>query len=145
MDGFAPSYKHVMPGCSQGNNVWMLRDMARAKAALGDSATATHFRSLASGMAKQTIDKMYTASGDKNHGWFNVLFPDTATNAVAHEMRHVVDFFSVTFGLCGSTDQDCDYTLQMRKELGDWFREESVTSTWIRHGARIDVCSDARW
>ena len=31
MDGFSPTYKHVMPGCSQGNNVWMLRDFASFK------------------------------------------------------------------------------------------------------------------
>lgn len=22
MDGFSPTYEHVMPGCSQGNSVW---------------------------------------------------------------------------------------------------------------------------
>ena len=35
MDGFAPSYKHVMPGCSQGNSVWMLRDFAAYRESQG--------------------------------------------------------------------------------------------------------------
>ena len=41
MDGFSPTYKHVMPGCSQGNNVWIMRQVARLRE-LGrlDEATA---------------------------------------------------------------------------------------------------------
>ena len=45
------------------------------------------------------------------------------------------DFFSVTFGLCGITQPQsaiCDFSPSVRRELGDWFRSESVTSTWIR-------------
>ena len=56
-------------------------------------------------------------------------------------MRHVIDFFSVTFGLCGITDQPCDFTNVMRRELGDWFRQESVTSTWIRATSPKCNCS----
>jgi hypothetical protein len=60
----------------------------------------------------------------------------------AHEMRHVVDFFSVTFGMCGLTDQPCDFSPQVRSELGNWFRAESVTKTWIRATSPKCNCSN---
>ena len=40
MDGFSPTYKHVMPGCSQGNTVWMLRDFASYREGQGRAADA---------------------------------------------------------------------------------------------------------
>jgi len=55
-----------------------------------------------------------------------------------------VDFFSVTFGLCGITtpgDNTCDFTPEVRQALGDWFRAESVTSTWIRATSPTCNCS----
>ena len=213
MDGFSPTYKHVMPGCSQGNNVWMLREMARTKEALGDAAEAARLRGFAASMSAETLDKTYTSSGEGT-GWFNVIFPPSGTgddrnderdggaaaapaapahitaaaaaaaaaapitaaaaaslryignhtatssypyptprvpssaaaskavdHVVAYEMRHVVDFFSVTFGLCGHTDQLCDFSPRIRAELGDWFRKESVTSTWIRATSPKCNCS----
>ena len=60
------------------------------------------------------------------------------------EMRHVVDFFSVTFGICGITtpgDTACNFEPAVRKALGDWFRGESVTSTWIRATSPECNCS----
>ena len=68
--------------------------------------------------------------------------PSEGSNMTAHEMRHVVDFFSVTFGLCGLNDDvDCDFTPEVRQELLNWFVNESVTSTWIRATSPMCNCS----
>ena len=131
MDGFSPTYKHVMPGCSQGNNVWIMRQVARLREVQGRASEAAELRGLAKAMAKQTIDVMY----EKGKGFFNVVFPTTtpsqdqgqgpasataagagasagasagagagasAVKVQSYEMRHAVDFFSITFGLCGA-------------------------------------------
>ena len=43
------------PGCSQGNNIWMLRELARMREAQGNATGAAELRALASDMARQTI------------------------------------------------------------------------------------------
>jgi hypothetical protein len=144
MDGFSPTYKHVMPGCSQGNTVWMLRDFAayrKSQGGMANTADATRLRKMAAGLASDTMSKMYQSIAGL--GWFNVVFPGASDNAslTVNQMRHVVDFFSVTFGLCGITDQPCDFPDTMRRELGDWFRQESVTSSWIRATSPKCNCS----
>ena len=157
MDGFSPTYKHVMPGCSQGNTVWMLRDFASYRESQGESAEAARLRSMAAALSKDTMSKMYHAQD--GHGWFNLIFPPAASAdsvssitgdsnqlLTVYEMRHVVDFFSVTFGFCGITQPNssiCDFTPAIRRELGDWFREESVTSSWIRATSPQCNCSNS--
>ena len=172
MDGFSPTYKHVMPGCSQGNTVWVLRDFASYREAQGNTKDATRLRAMAAALSKDTMDKMYQSYDGK--GRFNIIFPpgggdeqpDTASLAgstgrdtaastksgatapelTVKEMRHVVDFFSVTFGLCGITQPGsavCDFTPEQRAELGAWFRDESVTSTWIRATSPSCNCSNS--
>jgi hypothetical protein len=156
MDGFSPTYKHVMAGCSQGNNAWMLRDFASYRAAQGRATDAAELRRLAAGIVKDTMGLMYQSEG--GHGWFNLIHPSSA-NASApppaaadavtrHEMRHVVDFFSVTFGLCGLADDDggdqiCDFSPQQRRELGAWFRGESVTRSWVRATSPTCNCNNS--
>ena len=93
---------------------------------------------------------MYEVSSD-GHGWFNIIFPPSECNSTAcvqeltvKEMRHVVDFFSVTFGLCGITQPNssiCDFSSEQRQALGNWFRHESVTSSWIRATSPQCNCS----
>ncbi len=141
MDGFSPTYKHVMPGCSQGNTVWYLRDFATYRESLGNKTGAARLRELAAAVASETMQKMYTSHDGV--GFFNVIFPPAATtpNLTVYEMRHVVDFFSVTFGLCGLSDQPCDFLPQQRRELASWFRSESVTKTWIRATSPKTNCS----
>eukprot|EP00039_Didymoeca_costata_P004349 m.72778 g.72778 ORF g.72778 m.72778 type:complete len:733 (-) comp12357_c0_seq3:125-2323(-) len=135
MDGFSPTYKHVMPGCGQGNNIFMLRDLATY-----NSQNKEQLLAKAKGLVDDTISKMYSSSN--GHGWFNVIFPGKDNKTLdVYEMRHVVDFFSVTFGMCG-TRQPCDMAPKMREELGAWFREESVTSTWIRATSPRCNCSN---
>eukprot|EP01046_Picozoa_sp_COSAG06_P025616 COSAG06_NODE_2163_length_7438_cov_2.447200_7_plen_421_part_00 len=157
MDGFSPTYKHVMPGCSQGNTVWMLRDFASFRESQGRTADAAKLRKMAAGLTTDTMDKLYLADPETGHGYFNLVFPpgnSTSSNAAlpegasqqltVKEMRHVVDFFSVTFGLCGITspsDKSCSFTPEVRKALGEWFRKESVTSTWIRATSPTCNCS----
>eukprot|EP00040_Diaphanoeca_grandis_P030960 m.184217 g.184217 ORF g.184217 m.184217 type:complete len:635 (+) comp32181_c5_seq16:689-2593(+) len=216
MDGFSPTYKHVMPGCSQGNNVWMLRDFATLRETQGRHADATKLRGLAANLSKESMELLYT-SNTQGHGWFNVVHPTnetsktninsnnknnsptnstehntTATNptanntttnnvnskkrtqsigntgdvttnstrvhtsasasslpsspatVVVYEMRHVVDFFSMTFGLCGLSDQPCDFDARTKEELGNWFRLESVTSNWIRATSPKCNCSNIK-
>ena len=165
MDGFSPTYKHTMAGCSQGNNVWMLRDWASRREAQGKHAEAAELRTAAKSIVKDTMTLSYESKN--GHGWFNVLQPlpngtgvstrvregnvhdvgngnvtTTVTTAVvSFEMRHVVDMFSVTFGFCGLSDQPCDLSSTQRKELAAWFKEESVTSTWIRATSPQTNCS----
>ena len=142
MDGFSPTYKHVMPGCSQGNNLWMLRETARLRTAQGNASAAAELRSQAAAMARETLATSYTSKGGR--GWFNVLADESVNGTgplTAYEMRHVVDFFSVTFGMCSGPAAECDLTAQMRAELGAWFRTESVTSTWIRATSPRTNCS----
>jgi hypothetical protein len=76
MDGFSPTYKHVMPGCSQGNNIWIMRQVARLREVQGKDDTATLLRELSAAMAKETIDVMY----EKGKGYFNVIFPTNNTD-----------------------------------------------------------------
>ena len=62
MDGFSPTYKHVMPGCSQGNNVWMLRDFASFRDSQGRSSDATKLRQYADMIVNETMQKMSVLS-----------------------------------------------------------------------------------
>ena len=81
MDGFSPTYKHVMPGCSQGNSVWMLRDFASFRESQGgaaNTADAAQLREMAAGLAKDTMEKLNQAKD--GHGWFNVIFPNGGTS-----------------------------------------------------------------
>ena len=61
--------------------------------------------------------------------------------ACRYEMRHAVDFYSVTFGFCGLTSQPCDFSPRIRQELAAWFMDESLTSTWIRATSPKTNCS----
>ena len=87
----------LMEGCFESS--WSLIERRWSQAAA--------LRANASALAKATMQQMYTAEGGR--GWFNVIWPPDASGGPApeelkvFEMRHVVDFFSVTFGLCGLT------------------------------------------
>eukprot|EP00040_Diaphanoeca_grandis_P021873 m.116789 g.116789 ORF g.116789 m.116789 type:complete len:861 (+) comp28539_c0_seq1:178-2760(+) len=141
MDGFSPTYQHVLPGM-QGNNIWMMRQLARLRELQGQTTKATQLRAHANAMATETIANMYTSEHGK--GWFNVVWP-TGSNGTkpleAHEMRHVVDFFSATFGLCSSTHEKCDLDATARQELSSWFHEELKTKDWIRATSPRCNCS----
>ena len=95
----------------------------------------------AAALSAETLRSTYAARDGR--GFFNLVFPPDAAGGplVGWEMRHVVDFFSVTFGLCGLSDQPCDFNASVRAELGRWFREESVTSDWIRATSPRTNCS----
>ena len=133
-----------MAGCSQGNNVWMLRDFASFREAQGRLDDAATLRKHAAALSSDSMSLMYNTDTATGHGWFNVLHPESAggsqrhvttttdqghshghgtaghagtasqppppppappappaTSVASYEMRHVVDFFSMTFGLCG--------------------------------------------
>ena len=79
----------------------MLRDFAayrESQGGAGNLADAARLRKMAAGLASDTMDKMYQA--EDGLGWFNVVFPGKAAcdPLTVMQMRHVVDFFSVTFG-----------------------------------------------
>jgi hypothetical protein len=132
----------------------MLRQLARLRELQGRPAAADALRASAQAMADETMRLMYSADdshGDGGRGWFNVVWP-TGPNGtrplVAHEMRHVVDFFSVTFGLCGTNTAPggqggalCDFDAPTRAQLGRAFREELKTSDWIRATSPQCDCS----
>ena len=86
----------VLPSCAT-----VLRDFAayrESQGGAGNLADAARLRKMAAGLASDTMDKMYQA--EDGLGWFNVVFPGKAASdpLTVMQMRHVVDFFSVTFG-----------------------------------------------
>ena len=171
IDGFSPTYQHVVPGM-QGNNLWMTRRLAALRDAQGQSARAAELRGLAAGMAAETIGTMYSASSDGERGWFNVLWPalssaddgggggggggvgGQAAQAAqaqrpmlrAYEMRHIVDFFSLAIGMCTDThsngnDGGCDVTAAQRAQLSRFFAAELQTKDWVRATSPVCNCN----
>lgn len=128
----------------------MMRQVARLRELQGNEKMAQDLRQLSAEMAAQTIDVMY----EKGKGYFNVISPVSAPNpsqsqvkVQVNEMRHVVDMFSVTFGMCGGTkNARCDFDDHdgMREEVANWYLAESVTSTWIRATSPRCNCSNTR-
>jgi len=45
--------------------------------------------------------------------------------------------------LCGLTRDKCDFSPTQRAELAKWFREESVTKTWVRATSPKTNCSNS--
>jgi len=72
LDGFSHTYEHVMPGM-QGNNIWMLRQLARLRELQGQQTKSSHLYDLAKTMATETIATMFQSRGDR--GWFNLIWP----------------------------------------------------------------------
>ena len=129
----------------QGNNLWLTRQLAALREAQGDVLRAAELRALAGNMAAETVATMYATSPDGGRGWFNVLYPlpppptaspnnrsTKGTTLVAHEMRHVVDFFSLAFGMCADTHRaagTCDLDAAQRAQLSAWFHKELLVRT----------------
>lgn len=121
-------YMHVLPGM-QGNNIWMVRQLSRLRKEQGKSAEAQALSDEAAKMVDETLRTMYEASADGAHGWWNVIWPvaaekqkhknerDGAPELEVHEMRHVVDYFSMAFGLCGVNGFSCDLNETQRVQL----------------------------
>ena len=70
MDGFSPTYKHVMPGCSQGNNAYMLRQLAALREAQGDGDAAAALRGDAAALSAETLRSTYAARDGR--GFFTI-------------------------------------------------------------------------
>ena len=144
LDGFSRTYEHVMPGM-QGNNIWMMRQLASLRELQGRSSDAQILRAEAAAMAKETIESMFATSADKTHAWWNVVWP-TGPNGTkplqAHEMRHIVDFFSIAFGMCGTKGIECDINNTQRAQLSAFFHGELRTSDWIRATSPACNCSN---
>eukprot|EP01079_Euglenida_sp_SAG-EU17-18_P003828 gene3828-4218_t len=153
VDGMSPNYKHVMPGCSQGNNVWMMRQVARLRELQGNPSRAEELRDLAGSMAKATVKSMYQADGDV--GWFNVIQPAGGSvlsvpgNSVrqpalnVYEERHVIDTFSVVMGFCSDKSVECALDNSTRSGLGQLLASELKTSNWIRATSPRCNCSSS--
>ena len=120
-------YMHVLPGM-QGNNIWMVRQLSRLRKEQGKSAEAQALRDEAAKMVDETMRTMYEASADGAHGWWNVIWPaagkqlhknkrERPAELEVHEMRHVVDYFSMAFGLCGVNGFSCDLNETQRVQL----------------------------
>ena len=119
-------YMHVLPGM-QGNNIWMVRQLSRLRKEQGKSDEAQALSDEAAKMVDETLRTMYEASADGAHGWWNVIWPaekqqhtnkrEGAPELEVHEMRHVVDFFSMAFGLCGVNGFQCDLNGTQRVQL----------------------------
>lgn len=121
-------YMHVLPGM-QGNNIWLVRQLSRLRKEQGKLAQAQALRDEAAKMANETLRTMYGVSSDGAHGWWNVIWPvapdkqshtkerEGAAELEVHEMRHVVDYFSMAFGLCGVSGFACDLDDTQRVQL----------------------------
>lgn len=82
---------HVLPGM-QGNNIWLVRQLARLRSLQGRAVEAEHLTAEANAMAAETIRTMYGTSADGTRGWWNVIWADGPNGTKplrAHEMRHV--------------------------------------------------------
>ena len=116
----------------QGNNIWMVRQLSRLRTEQGENAEAQALRDEAEKMANETLRTMYGVSADNRHGWWNVIWPvvadelsevipgnssDGTPELEAHEMRHVVDYFSMAFGLCGVSGFECNLDETQRLQL----------------------------
>lgn len=140
LDGFSPTYSHVVPGM-QGNNVWLLHLMAWLRTAQGNMTGAEYFSNEAKAMATESVQTLFAESGDGKRGWFNVVWPESDGSLTAHEMRHIVDFFSMTFGLCGEPTAPCTLNATVRSQLSTWFHTELKTATWVRATSPLCNCS----
>jgi hypothetical protein len=143
LDGFSRTYMHVLPGM-QGNNVWMVRQLAQLRELQGRASAAAGLRAEAAAMARESIRTMFAASADGRRGWWNVVWPAGGGRLEAHEMRHVVDFFSMAFGLCGVRGVDCDLDAAQRAQLSTFFHEELRTADWIRATSPACNCNNSR-
>jgi len=145
LDGFSSTYMHVLPGM-QGNNIWTVRQLANLRRLQGNQAEAARLHAEARTMAEETVATMFATSQDKERGWFNVIYaagPNGTKPLVAHEMRHVVDLFSLVFGLCGVKGTACDLTPTQRAQLSTFFHQELKTSDWIRATSPACNCSNS--
>jgi hypothetical protein len=151
LDGFSVTYQHVIPGM-QGNNIWMTRQLARLRHLQGDRTKASALRNEAAAMAAETVATMFASSRDREHAWFNVIHPAASGTKPlrSNEMRHVVDFFSMIFGLCGvktnSAEGDVSspcisLSVQKREQLSRFFHQELATVDWIRATSPQCNCS----
>eukprot|EP01047_Picozoa_sp_COSAG01_P077186 COSAG01_NODE_13811_length_1532_cov_1.205862_2_plen_347_part_01 len=95
---------------------------------------------------------MFASSRDREHAWFNVIHPAASGTKPlrSNEMRHVVDFFSMIFGLCGvktnSAEGDVSspcisLSVQKREQLSRFFHQELATVDWIRATSPQCNCS----
>jgi len=57
-------------------------------------------------------------------------------------MRHVVDWFSMAFGLCGVSGVECDLSTQQRAQLAAFVKEELKTVDWIRATSPACNCNN---
>ena len=150
LDGFAKTYEHVLPGM-QGNNIWMTRQLAWLRELQGRAAEARSLRAEASAMSAETVRTMFATSRDGQRAWWNVLWPEGEGGLAegqplrAYEMRHVVDFFSMAFGLCGvgGGGGGCDLDATQRAQLSRFFHQELRTSDWIRATSPKCNCSNS--
>lgn len=143
LDGFSRTYMHVMPGM-QGNNVWMMRQLAWLRELQENLTAAQVLHDEARAMASETIQTMLTTSMDGTRAWWNVLWPvgPNGTKPLeSYEMRHVVDFFSLAFGLCGVNGIECDLDATQRNQLSEFFHAELRSSDWIRATSPRCNCS----
>lgn len=110
----------------------MVRQLSRLRKEQGENAEAQALRDEAEKMANETIRMMYGVSADNGHGWWNVIWPvvadelsevipgngsDGIPELEVHEMRHVVDYFSMAFGLCGVSGFECNLNETQRVQL----------------------------
>lgn len=91
LDGFSSTYEHVLPGM-QGNNIWMVRQLARLRELQGWTAEASSLRAEAKSMADETIASMFGVSADKTRAWWNVVY-STGKSASVHKQSAVARAF----------------------------------------------------
>eukprot|EP00755_Sulcionema_specki_P030344 Sspe_Gene.94135::Locus_66589_Transcript_2_3_Confidence_0.429_Length_2337::g.94135::m.94135 len=120
-----PTYINAVPAI-QANNVWMLRALADLRLTQGNTSGAAFHMETAAQISHEMRERMYI----EGKGYWYVIHP----NGTKREMRHIIDFFSVAWGLCGGlgVGKPCDLDETTKRDMVSFVQRELATSTWTR-------------
>ena len=140
-----PTYVHVTAGL-QGGNAFMALDLADLRQSQNNVSRSNELRSRAYSIATESIPVLYVSNTSEQRGgsapgdiggWFSVF--DTATNS-STEVRHIVDFAYLPFGLCSPRWPPCLLNSTVTSQMSDFFTRQLVVSggAWTRALSMLD-------
>lgn len=140
-----PSYVHVTAGL-QGGNAFMALDLADLRQAQNNLSRSNELRSRAVSIATESIPLLYVSNTSGNRGgnapgdiggWFNVYDVQTNTSV---EVRHIVDFAYLPFGLCSPRWPPCLINATITSQMSDFFTRQLViqSGAWTRALSVLD-------
>jgi hypothetical protein len=140
-----PTYIHVTAGL-QGGNSFMALDLADLRQAQGNITRSQELKERALQIGIETIQTLFVSntsgkrggnsSGDIG-GWFSVF--DTSTKGSV-EVRHIVDFAYLPFGLCSPRWPPCALNSTVAEQMSDFFIKQLVipSGAWTRALSLLD-------